>query len=75
VTVPLAEGNLNGLFNLVGAGLPCPKTNCWNLVASIKSEGFPVTRILLVKRLLSLGHVELFNDGEMFVGDGGIRQR
>lgn len=67
VTVSFAECDLNSLFNLVGAGLPCSKTNCWDLVASIKSESLSVPKVLSVKRLSSFGHVEAFKDGGMLL--------
>ena len=64
MTVPFAECDLNSLFNLVGAGLPCSKTNCWDLIASIKSESLSVTNFLSVERLSYFGYVEVFKDGE-----------
>ena len=67
VTVAFAEGNFHRLFNLIGAGLPCSKTNCWDLVASVESESLSVTKFLSVDRLTSLGHVEGFNDGRMLL--------
>jgi hypothetical protein len=67
VTVAFAEGNFHSLLNLVGAGLPCSKTNCWDFVASVKSESLSVTKVLSIERLPSLGHVEGFNDGRMLL--------
>lgn len=60
VMVAFAEGNLNSLFDLVGAGFPCSKTNCWDLIASIKSESLSITQIFSVERFSRLGGVEVF---------------
>jgi hypothetical protein len=62
VAVTFAKGNLYGLFNLVGAGLPCSKTNCWDPVASVQSECLSVTKVTLVDRLSFLMHEKVFKD-------------
>lgn len=45
VTVTFAKGDLHSLFNLVGAGLPCSKANCWDLVSGVKSESLSINKL------------------------------
>lgn len=40
--VTLAEGNLHGIGDLVGFGLPGSQPKCRDLVAGVEREGFPV---------------------------------
>jgi hypothetical protein len=37
VAVSFSEGNLNSLLNLMRLGLPCSKSDCWDLSPGVES--------------------------------------